>query len=414
MTEKINLYGLYKTTVPRYRIPGLKSDVGLDRQTSGWWLPFLDKNGDVHMVDTYHLDSFRGEHKDVLKNLIDLKNQSSENTYLINRSNYDFYYGGSVKITNVTMPLFIEVCDLRDMEIVKEARDYDDKDKVVHVQLYREHGYPHGVTLLRKGAKINPDIRCRNLIDTIMEDCRNRWFWTYNLSQLNELKETVSEDLKSEIEEINRYFKKERVLDDMHQELTKEFKKAHCKNAKTKIVIAVSGPACIGKTTFSNFLLEELNKEMHVILQPLATDLKRKAILLGWNEEKDHNGRLFLQNLSKTLRAYHGEEYYAQELYKFMGNSNFDVIIIDDARMRSEMEYLKNKEDIQLITVKIVNENFVSPLSVEAQKDVTENDLKDYAFDYEIINESTLEDLKNEAIKFSKTIIDLIKKEGVK
>lgn len=415
MKNKINLYGLYKTTVPRYKIPGLNSDVRLDDQTSGWWLPFLDDNGDIHMVDTYHLNPFSGKHRDALKNLIDLKNQSSENTYLINRSNFDFYYGGSVKITDITMPLFTEVCDLRDMEIVNDTSDYNDEDKVENVQLYKEHGYPSGVTLLKKGAKVNLDLRCRNLINNITQERYGRNFLGgYYLFLLNDLKEKVSEDLKYEIEKTNNYFKKEMILDEMHHELKKELKKTKDENTNTKIVIAVAGPACIGKTTFSKFLLEELNKEINAILRPLATDLKRKAILLGWNEEKDDKGRLFLQNLSKTLRAYHGEDYYAQELYKFAGNSNFDVIIIDDARMRSEMEYLKNKEDIQLITVKIVNKDFVSPLSAEAQKDVTENDLKDYVFNYEITNESTLEDLQEETRKFSKTIIDLIKKEGVK
>lgn len=70
----INSFGLYKSNVPRWKITGLKSDKRLDDQTQDWWLPFFDENGNIHMVDTYHIE-FRStkEGQTILDRIVEQK-----------------------------------------------------------------------------------------------------------------------------------------------------------------------------------------------------------------------------------------------------------------------------------------------------------------------------------------------------
>lgn len=136
----INSFGLYKSNVPRWKIPGLKSDRRLDDQTQGWWLPFYDQNGDIHMIDTYHIElRSTKEGQTILDRIVKEATEKTDNSWLISSANSQYFYGGSVKITEETEKYFEEVCDLRDFEIARvDANDYSKKDFVDGVQLYFE------------------------------------------------------------------------------------------------------------------------------------------------------------------------------------------------------------------------------------------------------------------------------------
>lgn len=169
----INSFGLYKSNVPRWKIPGLKSDRRLDDQTQDWWLPFFDENGNIHMVDTYHIElRSTKEGQTILDRIIKEATEKTDNSWLIFRANSQYYYGGSVKITEETEKYFEEVCDLRDFEISKaDANDYSKKDFVDGVQLYFEYAYPNGVLLLRKNAKKDFNREVQNFIRIKERNC---------------------------------------------------------------------------------------------------------------------------------------------------------------------------------------------------------------------------------------------------
>ena len=168
---QINRYGLYRTTVGRWEIPGLKSDDRLDDQTSGWWLPFFGKGG-IYMVDTYHIDPFTLPCQS-LKDIIKMAAVGEDNSWLIAKADGNYYYGGTVKVADLNadgytvswkMQYFQERCSLDEFEITQKNPDYyDDSDVVEHAQLYFEHAWPHGVTLLRKGAEESPDRKAMSL-----------------------------------------------------------------------------------------------------------------------------------------------------------------------------------------------------------------------------------------------------------
>ena len=193
----INEYGLYETTVPRWKIPGLKSDRQLDEQTQGWWLPLYDKEGNICMVDTYHIESRDTKAgKTILDRILEEAKEKKENSWLICRADSQYYYGGSVKITKETEKYFEEVCDLRDYEIAKwdDIADYDEKDYVLNVQFYWEHNYPNGICLLRKRAKKNIIKEAEHFISRIEHDIVDAIGFDRLISSIHEFGERIQND----------------------------------------------------------------------------------------------------------------------------------------------------------------------------------------------------------------------------
>lgn len=187
----INEFGLYKNVVPRWKIPGLKSNRSLDEQTQGWWLPFFDKEGNIHLVDTYHISS-RCNFLDVF---LKENEEKKDNSWIIDRSNYDYYYGGSVKMSSEKEKYFEMVCDLRDYEIQKiDPNDYKPNDTILNVQLYFEHAYPHGATMLRKGATKDKTREASNFMNHTLEGVGSLWVNDLRIEKLTKYMKDPSVD----------------------------------------------------------------------------------------------------------------------------------------------------------------------------------------------------------------------------
>lgn len=196
--EDFNPYGLYKNNILRKYIPSLKSD-DYDDQTQGWWLPFYDKDGNIHLVDTYHIDSPSLKNEETLiEKLVRQADEKYDNSWLIGNSNFRYYYGGSVKVTPSSLQYFDLVCDLRDMETTRCSEDYNPDDVVKQVQFYFEQNYSRGgIDLVKKNAKKNKDIMCDNLIFKIMYDQNH---FTLPLNYLpNELEKYIASNEISEV-----------------------------------------------------------------------------------------------------------------------------------------------------------------------------------------------------------------------
>ena len=203
----INKFGLYENIVPRYKIWGLKSDAGLDTQTQGWWLPFF-KDGEIYLVDTYHIDSST---RKTLDKFIEDNENNKDNSWLINRADRDYYYGGSVKITPMTEGCFREVCDLRYFEPTKDdPNDYEEEDVVRHVQLWFEHGYPRGITLKRKDASKSINKQALNKMYKTLDNIGTSWVRESDINELGSylLKPKVDEKIKLRLEAAIKLFTK--------------------------------------------------------------------------------------------------------------------------------------------------------------------------------------------------------------
>ena len=132
-------------------------------QSQGWYVPVMDKDGTLKLVDTYVIKSCYSKNDKNVSAMTDaiLEMGTEPHPYVFSRALNDYYYGSRC-IYHVGDELpedFEEVCYLPEWEYVndREAEDYEPCDVIWYVQLYFEHGYRwhgyrHGVCLKRKGA----------------------------------------------------------------------------------------------------------------------------------------------------------------------------------------------------------------------------------------------------------------------
>lgn len=190
MPAGFNPYGLYRNVVGRSSIPQLKSDSVLDDQTQGQWLCFRDKDGVCYLIDTYHIESpsITKRFGDACDNRTDAYimqriaaiDEGKDESYAIASADFDYYYGGSVKVTESSLGYFELVCDLRDMRLCDNPDDYRREDVISNVMLWFEHGYlTHGVTLVRRNATIDNDCKVRAACDDAFNDCRIITGWVH-------------------------------------------------------------------------------------------------------------------------------------------------------------------------------------------------------------------------------------------
>ena len=151
--------GLYKVKHRRWNDSALRND-----QIYYQAVPAHDKDGNLWMQDTYQLKL--PSYKDgsatlgAMERIFALETPKSGD-WAIRSSRGDFYHTGNEKITSKSMLDDYElICDLHDWIPCgrKDYREYDPKDVLHRIHLYKEHGYSWdygdiGVTLIRKDAQ---------------------------------------------------------------------------------------------------------------------------------------------------------------------------------------------------------------------------------------------------------------------
>ena len=129
--------------------------------------------------------------------------------------------------------------------------------------------------------------------------------------------------------------------------------------------------------------------------------------IVGWDGSEETKPRTFLQQLgTEIIRNKIDENFFIKRMIDDIKiySHFYDIITISDARFINELEepkkYYKN-----VIVINIINPN-LSSLTNEQLKHSSENALNDYQnYDYIIINDSTLENLKEKVFE----ILDGIK-----
>lgn len=167
----------------------------------------------------------------------------------------------------------------------------------------------------------------------------------------------------------------------------------------TKIIV-ISGKARSGKDKVSSFIREELKKSgKKVINLQFAYYIKNYAINISdWDGKDEAKPREFLQYLgTDIIRKKIDEDFFIRRMiddikvYSYF----YDVIVISDARFSKEIDSVKEKFQ-SVISINVNRPNYVSELTDKEKKHATENGLDSYKnFDYEIINDGTLEELYN-------------------
>lgn len=167
---------------------------------------------------------------------------------------------------------------------------------------------------------------------------------------------------------------------------------------KTPIIFIIYGKARSGKSTITEYIKEYFNnKSLKSIDLMYAESIKNYAKkIINWDGKEETKPRDFLQQLgTEIIRNNIDNNFFINrmlqdiEVYSYF----YDVIIISDARLKEEIEIPYNKYE-KVIRIKI--ERNSSDLTDKQKQHITETALNSYdKYEYKIINNGTLEELKN-------------------
>ena len=170
------------------------------------------------------------------------------------------------------------------------------------------------------------------------------------------------------------------------------------RNKEAKIII-LSGKARSGKDTSMEIMKSIYESEgKKVINLAYALYIKNYAKQISnWDGNDETKPRELLQTLgTEIIRNKIDEEFFIKRMigdikvYSYF----YDVIIISDARVKKEIDLIKN-EFINVTSINIVRDNYVSELKESEKIHFTEVDLDDFdKFDYIINNNGSIEELE--------------------
>ena len=167
----------------------------------------------------------------------------------------------------------------------------------------------------------------------------------------------------------------------------------------TKKIIIIGGKARAGKDTTANYLKEIYeSKGMKVLNIQYSSYIKEYAKKISnWDGSEETKPRELLQKLGTDIIRKEIDEYFFikkiiddLKVYSFF----FDIITISDARFKIEIDEPRKVFD-NVVAMHVTRPHYDNGLTEEQKQHRTEVDLDDYEnFDYEVINDGTLEELK--------------------
>ena len=175
------------------------------------------------------------------------------------------------------------------------------------------------------------------------------------------------------------------------------------KNRKPLIYL-ISGKARHGKDTTADMIknyYEESNKK--VITLQYSSYIKEYAKKISnWDGREETKPRELLQQLgTEVIRRNIDSLFFVDAIIKDIKVYSyfFDVIIVSDIRTPEEIDYPKNTFE-NSYSINVRRTNFEDGLTEEQRKHYTEIALDNYdKFDYIIMNDGSMEDLKNKVEK---------------
>ena len=175
-------------------------------------------------------------------------------------------------------------------------------------------------------------------------------------------------------------------------------------------VICISGKAQHGKDTTAGYLKELLEARGNKVLVTHYGDLVKYicATFFGWDGQKDEKGRTLLQYVGTDIVREKEPDYWVgfitDMLYFF--EDRWDYVLIPDTRFPNEINYLKDA-GFEVLYIRVIRENFESPLTEEQQKHPSETALDEYEADVMLYNDSTLENLKHSVERLTDVLVQL-------
>ena len=174
-----------------------------------------------------------------------------------------------------------------------------------------------------------------------------------------------------------------------------------------KQIFLISGKAQAGKDSTANFLKQKLDGKSLIIHN--ADYLKYIAKeYMGWDGQKDKQGRALLQNLgTEKVRMGLGKPlFWVEKSCDVIDilKDDYDYFMIPDTRFRNEIFLPKARFPSMVTTVRVERLSFYNGLTEEQQRHLSEIDLDNFDFDYRIASDNGLDNLEIEVDKFIKKL----------
>lgn len=170
-------------------------------------------------------------------------------------------------------------------------------------------------------------------------------------------------------------------------------------------VILISGKAQNGKDTVAGSLHKALVNDGKRVLVTHYADLLKYICrnYFGWDGNKDEKGRQMLQYVgTDVIRKQNPTlwvDFVAMMLKYF--HENWEYVIIPDCRFPNEVTTMV-ENGFETIHLRVVRNNFESPLTEEQQNHPSETALDNVEPDYCIYNDGTLSELEENITKWIK------------
>lgn len=161
-------------------------------------------------------------------------------------------------------------------------------------------------------------------------------------------------------------------------------------------IIILCGKARSGKDTVANYI-KDIYKDKKILNIQYTSYLKEYAKKISdWDGNEETKPRELLQKLGTIIKTKIDNNFLVNKIIDDIKvySLYFDIITISDARYKIEVDIPK-KYFNDVTTIHIVRPEFDNGLSESEKEHITEKDFDDYNnFDYEIINDGTLKQLK--------------------
>ena len=174
-------------------------------------------------------------------------------------------------------------------------------------------------------------------------------------------------------------------------------------------LILIGGKANSGKDTTAEMIdTRKKKKGLDVVNIQIAYYIKMYAKQIAkWDGDNETKPRELLQELgTEVIRKQIDEMFFINRILQDIDvySRYFDVITISDVRLPLEFDSIKKKYK-NAIALHVTRPGYVSHLTKKQKEHMTEVLIDDYnRYDYEIINDSTLEDLEKKVKKFVKEV----------
>lgn len=169
-------------------------------------------------------------------------------------------------------------------------------------------------------------------------------------------------------------------------------------------VIIICGKARSGKDTVAKYI-NEIYENKKVLNLQYSSYIKEYAKKIStWDGNEETKPRQLLQELGTIIKTKINNNFFVNKIIDDIKvySLYFDIITISDARYEIEIETPKKQID-NVISIHVIRPNFDNGLNNIENNHPTEIELDNYnKFDYEIINDGSLEQLKIKVEKILK------------